>query len=164
MGAPVGNTNRLKHGQRSKRSPWTLAKLKDGNESTLRRVYRARREVRAVVVDHRGVLGTYEECKINEACEWELAKRDIADYFDRHRDTFTPEQFLAYRLAIPKAAADRNKCLEKLGLDKPMANDVWAGVFDAPALPSPQPTNDGDQSSRAANDALDAKPSDGDQP
>ena len=148
-GGAEGNTNRLKHGQRSKRSPWTLAKLnrKPGTDATLRRVYEGRRRLNDLVLNHRGQRGDYEDCKINEACELELAKRDIAEYFIEHRDSFTPEQWLTFRLAIPKATADRNKCLEKLGLDKPKVTTIWDTLNEPLPLPSSAAPTTGNGSS-----------------
>src|SRR5262249_13970570 len=63
---------------------------------------------------------------------------DIAEYFDRHRDEFTPEQYLSFRLAIPKATSDRNRCLEKLGLDNLKRATIWDVIHSAAPLAAPE--------------------------
>lgn len=124
-GAPRGNRNRVTHGLRMPQ-----AGLPKGASFINRICNEARRLIEKAVAEANGEIGVYAAACIQSAIRWERHAQLSARWLRLNCATFTPEQFLAYSREIARASSERDKCLEKLGLDKRATADVWA-TFDA---------------------------------
>lgn len=127
-GAPVGNANRQTHGLRAK---WlTLGKIDKARGYVRRVVGGMRRELEQAILDNGGVLGPYQQARLNSACRHEAACMLRRDWLIRQGEELGIAERDRLLDGISTATERRDKAIADLGLDKPV--DVLDGW---PTLP-----------------------------
>lgn len=109
-GAPRANSNAAKHGLRASKLPKEARSL----ETPL---YQFRKHVRELLVETSGEVTTYAEAVLQSAIRHETRAMLAARYL-RVQDDLKLEQKLTLLDAICKATDARDKCLERLGLNR----------------------------------------------
>jgi hypothetical protein len=72
----------------------------------------------AEVLDARGEVGVYEAAVIQSAVRWEKHALLSQRWLRQASDTLTPEQRLAFSREVARASSERDRCLERLGLEQ----------------------------------------------
>jgi len=130
-GAPAKNRNAIRHGLRSASLPASARFIEDQA-----RVFR--RCVRAAVTERTGSEPTlYEEALVLSVARHEQRAQLAGRWLRLEGDSLSIEQRLALLKTISDASDQRDKCLQKLGLDrKPGDADIWATLRYAPQEPA----------------------------
>ncbi len=116
-GAPEGNANAIRHGLRASSLPDGCAYI-EGQVKTFRRY------VRDLLVDRHGECSVYQEAVLQSAIRHEQ-RALLASRWLRIEPDLDLNQRLALTDAVAKASDNRDKCLQKLGLDTATTNDPW---------------------------------------
>lgn len=123
-GAPVGNRNAMRHGLRT-------ARLPQGCERIGRDLNRVRMSLEDAVVACKGNVQVNDALRINAAIEWERHRRLAGRWLNQNFDAMSHDSRLAYSRDAAKAATERNKVTESLGLDQ-SADHLWASIYGGP--------------------------------
>lgn len=128
-----------------------------------------RRATEAAILDQHGEISLYHASLVNSAYRHERTAALCERWVRVEQENLDPSQRLAYLKLISDATDRRDKCLERLGLDKP-DDDPWS-LPNFPELASPYQTpQDAASDAPAANvdkdttgqpDALDGRTGDG---
>jgi hypothetical protein len=149
-GAPPGNTNRQTHGLRS----WAaLGRFPAGASYVRRQCGRLRAVLEADVLDLDGQITVYQAALIQSACRHEGRALLLTRYL---RDAKNPT--LADQLAVMKeigAATDsRDKCLQRLGIDRLAKGvDPWEVLTARAGASAPPAISDASQPTESGKDA-----------
>jgi hypothetical protein len=117
MPGTPSNTNALKHGLRLRGSM-------SGVVYVDRAVRRFRVALEAAVVDARGELDTMAQATVQTAAAYFRHSMLAARWLRIHDKDLNHDQRLKYSEAVARALADRDRAMQRLGLDKSTAN-VW---------------------------------------
>jgi hypothetical protein len=115
-GAPKGNKNRLRHGERSTRM--VLGESPPGDEYLFGKVNKWRRKCEAELVAKFGELSSIQEAKIVSACDWEISRQKHHQLARAATGAERSKEMDAKALCGER----RDKCLEQAGLPTPNGN------------------------------------------
>jgi hypothetical protein len=126
-GAPSDNQNAYKHGLRS-------AKLGPGMEYIGRKASMFRKVAEAETLSLRGKLGVWEQSLIQSATQWLITAFKIERLLRLYDDKLTIEQRVNYTERVSRALVERDRCLQRLGLDKgdEALSTLYSGLPDEP--------------------------------
>lgn len=125
-GAPIGNANALKHGLRCGRLPAGCGHI--GNAISM-----FRRTLETESLSVHGELSILHRALINSACRHEQRAQLLQRWLRKEAGTLKTMD-KATLLAQQSAATDqRDKCLERLGLDRDESEHVLATFYTKPA-------------------------------
>lgn len=110
-GAPANNQNAYKHGLRS-------AKLGPGMEYIGRKASMFRKTAEAEALNLRGKLGVWEQSLLQSATQWLITALKIERLLRVFDAELTHDQRVTYSERVARACNERDKCLQKLGLDR----------------------------------------------
>ena len=116
-GAPVGNVNAMKHGRRSNRR-LTIGALPKGCSWINTLTSNLRRELEALTVDAHGKVTPTHAMFIQSAARHEQAALMAQRWLRIHSTSMNHGERLAYLQAIASESDKRDKCVERLKLDK----------------------------------------------
>lgn len=128
-GAKVGNVNAQRHGLRS-------AELPKGCRYIERTADRLRLDLESEVCGRHGSIGTYRAALIQSACRHEkrasLCERwlRLADGNGEKLSTLDRASLLR---EVSNATDSRDKCIERLGLDRPERESILDALYRTPA-------------------------------
>lgn len=105
-------------------------KLPDHAKYVENRRNRMRRGLEASVKAIHGAISTMQECHINTALKWEVYGALCQLELRTHGDTLSVEKRLDISERIAKASANRDRALEKLGLDRDSKETLIAGLYE----------------------------------
>jgi hypothetical protein len=130
-GAPLGNSNAYKHGLRT-------AKLGPQMEYIHRKANLFRATAEAETLSLRGKLGIWEQSLLQSAAQWLICALKIERLLRLGDAELTSDQKVNYSERIAKACNERDRCLQRLGLDA--ADPKFAGsLYALPQLPDDEP-------------------------
>ena len=133
MGAPVGNSNAVKHGLQAK-NLLTTGALPKGAGYVKRITNELRAAIENAVSDAKGEVCLHDSAVAQTAIRWERHALLAQKWLRLETDNLTPDQRLAFSRDIARASTERDKCLRELGLNiKPNA-DPWSVLDIRPAL------------------------------
>ncbi|NOY41576.1 MAG: hypothetical protein GXP26_07065 [Planctomycetes bacterium] len=130
-GAPLGNTNNLRHGRRSRRK-LTLGKLPKGCSWISTRVSTLRRELEALTEDAYQEVDTRSALFIQSACRHEMAALLAQRWLRLSAETMSHGERLAYLQATASESDKRDRCVERLHLAKD-ASSILESLY-APSI------------------------------
>jgi hypothetical protein len=87
-----------------------------------------RRAIEAALLDQYGEIDLYRASLVNSAYRHERTAALCERWIRTEQDALDPSQRLAYLKQINDATDRRDKCLERLGLDKSTEHDEFAGL------------------------------------
>ncbi|MEQ8790248.1 MAG: hypothetical protein RIC55_28390 [Pirellulaceae bacterium] len=119
MPAPPKNRNATRHGLKAGTLPAGASYVKRDCDAL-------RRCIEAAVVERHGEIALYHAACIQSAIRWERHAMLAQRWLRLEIDQMDPATKLSYSREIARASAERDKCLEKLGLDK----DLTANAID----------------------------------
>jgi hypothetical protein len=108
---------------------------------------RLQRALESAVAAQGGALGVWEHACINSAVRWERHALLAQRWLRIEGEGMDPAARLAYSREIARASSERDKCLERLGLDKgePDIFNALYGPATPPNGPDAEQTQDSDQ-------------------
>ena len=127
MSAPLNNQNRVTHGLRM-----PLSQLPKGCHYIDVAVNELRNSLEILVLDVCGTLGTYQRLVVQSACRYEKHAQLTARWLRMSDDDLSHSDRLAYSREVARASAERDKCLQRLGLDKSDTASVWDSLYEKP--------------------------------
>lgn len=127
MGGPIGNTNAVKNGNRSKRPGVVLARLGRKYKTAYADALRIRRELVALVGATSGGPTLLQAARIQTACRLELSVR-IAEQSLREQPDMAVEEIRAQRSCITQWCSQRDNLLMELIGDCKASSDPWAAL------------------------------------
>lgn len=136
-GAPMKNRNGMRHGLRSGALPRGAAYVK-------REVDEMRVAIEDAVMARKGAIDIFDAATIQSAMRWERHALLAQRWLRQSCETMTPDQRLAYSREIARASSARDRCLERLGLDRRSLGDTLDALYgempdNAPDLPPAAP-------------------------
>lgn len=124
MPGPIGNQNSVRHGLRM-----TLSQTPKGCRYIQQATAKLREALRAITLERRGELGLYEECTIQTACKWEVHSQLAARWLRIADGDLSNSDKLAFSRETARASGERDKCLERLGLNKQDRRDILDVIY-----------------------------------
>jgi len=124
MAGQPGNANAVTHGLRM-----PLSKLPAGCHYIDMSVGELRRALENLTLEVRGTLGTYERLCVQSACRWEKHSQLCSRWLRLADGELTHGERLAYSREVARASAERDKCLERLGLDERDTGNAFDALY-----------------------------------
>jgi hypothetical protein len=131
-GAPLGNTNALRHG---------LTCGSDPEPYITRLTTSFRQNIEAAVIAALGSITVAAASDIQAACEWENHRIKVRRWLKEAADKLTIEQKVNLSREAARAASERTKHLKALCIGSPAKRSMWA-VLDAQARDAESETQD----------------------
>ena len=141
MGAPPKNKNNVKSGVRmakglsTRRHGMTLSRLPDGCQYIHRRASELRNALEQEVVSQRDEITLPELAIVNTIATWTVHGLLCSRWLQKAGETLNHSERLAYSREVARAAAERERAIGRLGLEKPRDRDPWS-ILDAPPIAS----------------------------
>ena len=118
-GAPLGNTNRIRHGMRGSSLPRNCRHIESSTN-------KFRLHCEQAVLDARGEIVLTDAIYINTAFRAERHAQLAQRWLFLKGDAMSDGDRLAYSREVVKASAERDKAVAALRLDAEQRSDVWA--------------------------------------
>ena len=129
-GAPRANVNRATHYLRCQLHELPKGK---GLHYITRQCREERRVIEDAVIATGRDIGVYEAATIQTAINWARHGKLCARWLRGQCSDMTPAELLNFSREIARASAERDRCLERLGLDRRDTHDIWSTLDVAPA-------------------------------
>ncbi len=120
-GAPIANTNSVRHGLKSSKLPPRLLWAE-------RRLNTFRKIIEDAVIAAKSEVSLVDAATINSAIRWERHAILAGHWLSKEMDKLNPDQRLKYSEAVAKASDARDRHIRLLGLD--VEDSPWAAAFD----------------------------------
>lgn len=124
-GAPLQNRNGVRHGLTAQRLPKGCGWLVRDTEALRRTIEDA------VAERNDGEISIFHAALINSSIKWERHGMLSARWLRLHHDEMSHADRLTFSREVAKAASQRDKCLERLGLDKTRRQSVIDALYSA---------------------------------
>ncbi|HUY91387.1 MAG TPA: hypothetical protein VMV10_21795 [Pirellulales bacterium] len=138
-GAPEGNRNNLRHGLRADPTKQyvrlTLGALPRSLGRVERDAYEYRASLEAAVVTAHGEISLSMAHAVDTATRWFRHGQAALAWLRQHEAEMSHDQRLSYSREIARAAAERDKAIERLRLDRDKTAIDWSAFY---ARPMPQ--------------------------
>lgn len=128
-GAPKNNRNHLRHGL-------FAGQLPKGCKHIENRTLKLRRQIEDLLLESKGEVTILDAAIIQTALRWERHSLLCQRWLTKEIKKLSPSDRLNFSREIAKASTERDKCLQRLGLDK-RDFDPWKAL-DAPPIPTDQ--------------------------
>jgi hypothetical protein len=146
MGAPMGNKNATRHGL-------VAGRLPAGCRYIARDISRFRSALEQAVIDAGRDIDIMAAAAIQSATRWETHAQ-LCRRWLRTEANLDPDQRLAFSREIARASSERDKCLDRLGLDRASNADPWKALDASSRDAAPKPEAQAVNGSNAADAKL----------
>jgi len=127
-GAPAGNRNRMQSGLSAVRGWLTIGSLPKGASYIRRTLGRMRTELESAVLAMHGEITPYHAALIQSATRHEARSMLAGRWLRLEGAKASLADRLSLLATVTNASDARDKCLEKLGLDKRPGANPWAAL------------------------------------
>ena len=124
-GAPIGNSNNMRHGLRG-------GKLPKGCQHIENAVNSLRRQVEAALLEAKGAINITDAAAINSVLKWERHGLLAAHWLRKEGDKLSVSDRLKFSEAIARASDNRDKALRQLDLERDPVVDAWTLIDATP--------------------------------
>ncbi len=128
-GAPLGNTNAVRHGMRG-------AGLPPGCQHIQRATCHFRRQLESAVMEARGEITLVDAAFVNTAFRSERHAQLAQRWLAKEAENMTPSDRLNYSREVARASSDRDKAIVALNLPKRPDADPWLTIQHHPTTPT----------------------------
>jgi len=124
-GAPPKNRNHLRHGL-------FAGQLPKGCQHIENRTLKLRKQIEDLLLEIKGEVSLIDAASVQTALRWERHGLLCQRWLTKEFKTLSPSDRLNFSREIARASGERDKALDRLGIDK-LTIDPWAAL-DAPPV------------------------------